>query len=1061
MTTVRTAESLIPVERLHRAPLRSERKIVSATREQVDVRALWKRLRETVEGEVRFDEGTRGLYAQDASNYYHVPIGVVLPKHVEDVVAIIAACREVGAPIVARTGGTGLAGQACNEAVVIDFSKYMRKILEIDPKNKIARVEPGVICDELAEATKHYSLTWGPKPATHSRCGFGGMLSNNCGGMNAQYAGIAVHNVEALDVVLYDGTRMHLGWMTDADLEKAISKNDRESLVYKQISDLRDRYASRIRDGYPKLPRRVSGYNLDELLTKSDGRFNVARSIVGTEGTCVTIVEATIRLVPLFPKRVVVALGYKTVFDAANHVPEVVEAEPRAMAIEGMDQRIYDHTKKKNGPNAKYLDLIPSGHGWLLVQIGSNDKEESKARGQRLVEMFKPRVVSAKLLDDDEDQEHLWAMREDGLGATAFVPGEADTWEGWEDSAVPPESLGGYLRDLDALYKKHRYSSVLYGHFGQGLVHCRVNFDLTSDAGVKNFRAFLNEASDLVAKKYKGSLSGEHGDGQSKAEFLRKMFGPELVHAMAEFKAIWDPTGRMNPGKIVHPHRADENLRLGPRYDPAQPKTHFQFPDDAGSFAHATLRCVGVGKCRNVNSEGGDVMCPSFMVTEEERHSTRGRAHLLWEMLRGKGPITGGFRDEAVKESLDLCLACKGCKGDCPVNVDVATYKAEFLSHYYEGRIRPRHAYAFGLINVWAKLAALVPGLANLTTQAPVLRSLAKLAAGVHADAKIPPFAAETFREWFDARPKAAESPNKVLLWADTFNNHFHPETMRSAVTVLEHLGFQVILPAKPLCCGRPLYDFGMLDLAEKYLEDTLATLKPHVDAGIPMVVLEPSCASVFRDELCELKPGSNEAKNLKAQTFTLSEFLDKHVDASKIPKLKRKAVVQQHCHHHAVIRFDAEEKVMKSMDLDVEILKSGCCGMAGSFGFQKDTHAVADACGERVLLPRIREEEADTLVLADGFSCRMQIAQGTERHGLHLAEALEMAILHGEHGSTAGPFVESARVHEADLAIRNSMRRAFLIAVAVLAVILGTIGLWAAHENQRSMTGPTSTLAH
>ncbi|MEO8799237.1 MAG: FAD-binding and (Fe-S)-binding domain-containing protein [Polyangiaceae bacterium] len=1039
-TTVR--ESLIPIDRLKRGPDAREKTVkVADSRAEIDVRGLWKRLRETVDGEVRFDHGSRGLYAQDGSNYYHVPIGVVLPKSVEDVVAVLAACREFDAPVFSRTGGTSLAGQACNEAVLMDFSKYMRRIVEIDAKNRIARVEPGVICDELSNAVKPYDLTWGPKPATHSRCGFGGMLSNNCGGMNAQYAGIAVHNVEALDVVLYDGRRLHLGWMTHQELELAIAKDDENSSIYAELRDLRDRYASRIRDGYPKIPRRVSGYNLDELLPKNDGRFNLARAIVGTEGTCVTIVEATIRLVDLRPKRVVVQIGFPTVFDAADHIGSVLAIEPDPMAIEGMDQRLYDHIAKKKAPSSKYLDLMPEGHGWLSVQIGSDSSKESLMRAEKLAAAMKPLATSTRILDKDEDQEHLWTLREGGLGATAFVPGEKDTWEGWEDSAVPPEKLGDYLRDLDALYQKHGYSSVLYGHFGQGLVHCRVNFELTSEPGIENFHSFLEEASDLCAKKYGGSLSGEHGDGQSKAEFLRKMFGPELVRAFGEFKAIWDPKGKMNPGKIVRPHRPDEDLRLGPGYAPHQPKTHFKFPNDKGSFARATLRCVGIGKCRNTTSESGDVMCPSFMVTEEEKHSTRGRAHLLWEMLRGgQGPIDGNFRDEAVKESLDLCLACKGCKGDCPVNVDVATYKAEFLSHYYEGRIRPRSNFAFGLIDKWARLASIAPSFVNALTQAPGLSALAKLVAGVHSKRTIPQFATETFRAWFDARKGARTSPKKVLLWVDTFTENFHPETARAAVKVLEHAGFEVAIPARPVCCGRPLYDFGMLDTAKRYLDDTLACLEPQITAGTPMVVLEPSCASVFRDEMIELLPNRNEAKNLSKQTFTLSEFLDKNVPKEEIPKLHRKAIVQTHCHHHAVMRFDAEKAIFDAMELETDILKSGCCGMAGSFGFEKEKYDVAQACGERLLLPRVKNEEADTLILADGFSCKTQISQNGPRRGLHLAEALAMAIDFGEKGPTEGPYAESAIVLPAQQAIDRGRQRAFVALLVLFAVVVALV---------------------
>jgi Fe-S oxidoreductase len=504
----------------------------------------------------------------------------------------------------------------------------------------------------------------------------------------------------------------------------------------------------------------------------------------------------------------------------------------------------------------------------------------------------------------------------------------------------------------------------------------------------------------------------------------------------------------MNPGKIVAPRRADQDLRLGASYDPATPTTHFKFPADGGSFAHATLRCVGIGKCRNLDSEEG-VMCPSYMVTHEERDSTRGRAHLLWEMLRGErahaAPIGDGLTDEAVKQSLDLCLACKGCKGDCPTNVDIATYKAEFLSHYYEHRARPRHAYAFGLIDRWARLTAPIAGLANLATHLPVTRELARLAMGVDRRRQIPSFAPQTFRAWFHARTTASrETDGEVLLWVDTFNNYFRPETSRAAVEVLEHLGFHVHIPAKPLCCGRPLYDFGMLDRAQQYLEDTLTTLAPHIDAGRPMVVLEPSCASVFRDELHELFPTREVATRLRDQTFTLSEFLVQHAPHERIPKLHRKAVVQTHCHHHAVLRFDAEKTIFDAMELDADVLKSGCCGMAGSFGFQKDTYDVGHACGERALLPRVRETEADTFVLADGFSCKTQIEQATKRRALHLAEVLAIAVRHGAAGPiNPTPYVESAYLGEIDEGIARSKRRAaFVLAfsVALIAVIVFVI---------------------
>ncbi|HEX3595061.1 MAG TPA: FAD-binding and (Fe-S)-binding domain-containing protein [Polyangiaceae bacterium] len=1037
---------LIPADHLSRKPVVATRRSAEGAKGPslgVEVKGLWARLRRDVEGEVRFDDGTRGLYAQDASNYLHVPIGVVIPKSKEDVIAALAACRSFGAPVVARAGGTGLAGQTANEAVVIDCSKYLNAILELDANGRRARVEPGVICDQLVDAAKPYGLTWGPKPATHDHCAFGGMLANNCGGMHAQYAGIAVHNVEAMDVALYDGTRMTLGWMDDVELERRARADGREGRIYAKLGSLRQRYGERIANGFPKLPRRVSGYNLDELLPKGDGRFNLARALVGSEGTCVTTLEATLRLVDEFPERVVVALGYEDVFRAGDHVPEALEFEP--LAVEGMDQRLYEHVVKKHMRQEKHLDLLPDGHGWLLVQIGSNELAEAKSRAGRLVERLRATrhpPLSIKLITSPEEQKFLWDVRESGLGATAFVPGEPDTWPGFEDSAVRPEQVGEYLRDLRQLFSKHGYNPSLYGHFGMGCVHCRVDFVLTNASGIANYRRFMEEAAQLVTEKYDGSISGEHGDGQSRGELLVRMFGPELIQAFREFKALWDPDGKMNPGRLVDARPLDADLRLGAAYAPRQPETHFKFPEDGGSFAKATLRCVGVGKCRRLAGSGEqDTMCPSFMVTREEKHSTRGRAHLLWEMLRGDGtPIKGMFRDENVKESLDLCLSCKGCKGDCPVNVDIATYKAEFLSHYYEGRMRPRHAYAFGWIDRWARLGSHVPGLVNLATQTPGVRVLARFIAGMSQKRSVPVFAPETFRAWFESREDTSIGADKVLLFPDTFNDHFHPSTARDAVEVLEHAGFDVVIPEKALCCGRPLYDYGMLDRAKSYLESILTALKPHIDAETPIVVLEPSCCAVFRDELPALLPNRPEAKRLSELVMTFSEFMMKH-GKKRIPKLRRKAVAQGHCHHKAVMKFDAEKAAMQEMGLDVEVLEAGCCGMAGSFGFEAERYAASQAIGERALLPQIRAEEDDTIVIADGFSCRTQIAQGTRRHALHLAEVMRLALSEGEDGPPRGTPAETAAVKSERAAVHRSM---LVTAVGLATIIVALVAIFA-----------------
>ncbi|HSE49910.1 MAG TPA: FAD-linked oxidase C-terminal domain-containing protein [Terriglobales bacterium] len=986
----------------------------------VDFRALEQALRQRTTAEVRFDAGSRALYATDASNYRQVPIGVVVPRSIEDVVATIGLCREFGAPVLSRGGGTSLAGQCCNVAVVLDWSKYLNRVVALDPAARRARVLPGTVLDDLREAAQQHGLTFGPDPATHNHCTLGGMLGNNSCGVHAQMAGKTVDNTEELELLTYDGLRLRAGWMTEADLAAQAAASGRVGEIFRGVARMRERYARLIAERYPKIPRRVSGYNLDSLLPGEDGRFNLARALVGSEGTLVTILEATVHLVPWPKYRTLVVLGYPDVYHAADHIPDILPSRP--IGLEGLDSLLVENMKKKR-LHEEYLKLLPEGRGWLLVEFGGETQQESDDRARELMDKLKhsSSAPTMKLYDDPEEEKHVWATREAGLGATAFVPGQPVTWEGWEDSAVAPERLGAYLRDLCKLYEKFGYIGALYGHFGMGCVHTRISFDLMSAPGVRKFREFLEEATDLVVA-HGGSLSGEHGDGQSRAEFLHKMFGPELVEAFREFKRIWDPEGRMNPGKVVDPYRADENLRLGAAYRPAQPRTYFQFPDDHGRFSDATLRCVGVGECRKERGvePGRDTMCPSYMVTREEKHSTRGRAHLLWEMLQGD-VLREGWRDENVKEALDLCLACKGCKGECPVNVDLATYKAEFLAHYFEGRLRPRHAYAFGFIDQWARLASLWPGAVNLVTQTPLLRDLAKLAAGIPRARAIPEFAPRTFQAWFARHRPRHVGRSRVLLWPDTFNNYFFPETAQAAAAVLDDAGFAVDVPRAHLCCGRPLYDFGMLATAKRYLERVLEQLAPELAAGTPIVVLEPSCASVFRDELRNLLPGDPRAEKLRRQTVLLSEFLARHVAPDRLPRLARKALVQGHCHHKSVLKFDSEQAVLQQLGLDAEVLASGCCGMAGSFGFESDKYDVSIAVGERALLPAVRAADRETFILADGFSCREQIAQQTGRHALHLAEVIQLAK---QGAAVEGP-PETALIRKRAAARRKARSRA------------------------------------
>ncbi len=956
----------------------------------IDADALAAELRRRIEGDVRFGRGDRALYATDASNYRQVPIGVVVPASVDDIVTTLATAQRFGAPVLPRGGGTSLAGQCCNVAVVLDLSRHVNRLLELDPLARRARVEAGIVLDELRTQAWRHHVTFGPDPSTHNHCTLGGMIGNNSCGVHSvlsEFYGpgpTTAHNVEDLEVLTYDGVRMRVGATSDTDFQGIIREGGRRAQIYRGLRGLRDRYAAEIRRRFPDIPRRVSGYNLPALLPEQG--FNVARALVGSEGTCVTVLRATLTLTPYPPARSLLVLGYPSIYEAGDHIPEIRAHRP--IGLEGLDDVLVSDMKKAH-LHPHDVELLPEGRGWLLVEFGGETKDESDGRARRLMEALKPRGerLSMKLFDDPRTEAILWKVRESGLGATARIPGERDTWEGWEDSAVPPDRLGDYLRGLRALFDRYGYGCALYGHFGQGCVHTRIDFDLLTRPGIDKFRAFLDDAADLVLR-HGGSLSGEHGDGQSRAELLPKMYGAELMRAFREFKAIWDPEGRMNPGKIVDAYRITENLRLGADYAPRRVETHFRFPEEHGSFARATTRCVGVGECRR--HEGG-TMCPSYMVTREERHSTRGRARLLFEMLQGD-PLRDGWRDEAVRDALDLCLACKGCKSDCPVNVDMATYKAEFLSHYYAGRLRPLGAYSMGLVYWWARLGSHAPGVVNALTQSSTIGRLLKRLGGIAPGRRVPTFAAQTFTAWFRRRRPARRSDKgSILLWPDTFTNHFFPATARAAVAVLEDAGYRVEIPPQLLCCGRPLYDYGMLTLAKRMLRQVLLVMRPHIRAGVPVIGLEPSCVAVFRDEMVNLFPDDQDAQRLKAQVMTLAEFLE--AVGYTPPPLTVRALVHGHCHQKAIMTMTADETMLRRMGADYELLDSGCCGMAGSFGFERSHYDLSVAVGERVLLPRVRAADAATLVIADGFSCREQIAQLTGRRAFHLAEVINTAI--------------------------------------------------------------------
>ena len=912
---------------------------------------------------MRFDAGARAAYSTDASNSRQVPVAVVLPRSVEDIAAAVAACREHGVPVLARGGGTSLCGQTVNAAAVIDCSKYLDRVLAVDAEARLARVEPGAICDTLRDAAERHGLTFAPDPATHSRCTLGGMIGNNSCGPHSVMAGKTVENIERLEVLTYDGERFWCGATSPAEYEAIVSAGGRRAQLYRDLKGIADRYGPLIRARFPKIRRRVSGYNLDQLLPENG--FHVARALVGSEGTCALTLQAEARLVASPRERVLAIAAFPDIFAAGDAVPRVLAAGP--IACEGLDDEIIEGLRSR-GLRLADIARLPPGRGWLMVEFGGDTRDEALSRAVAL-----QATLPCTILDERAAAERMWTLRETAAAANAHNLGGRgiDPTVGWEDAAVDPMRLGGYLREFRALVARFGYRTSLYGHFGDGCIHARIDFELRTPSGIAHWRAFLAEAAALVVR-YGGSLSGEHGDGQARAEFLPVMFGPELMQAFREFKAAWDPANRMNPGKLINAYPVDANLRLGPQYRPVSLQTRFAFASDVGDgFVRAVEHCVGLGRCR---SALGGTMCPSYRATREERYSTRGRSRLLAEMLRGE-LIADGWQSEDVREALDWCLACKGCASDCPTHTDMAAYKAEFLSHYYEKHARPRQAHSMGRIGEWAPWAARFPGFFN------AIASHGKKLAGIAPQRTLPKLAARTFRSQFEP----AAGGERVVLFDDTFNNHFRPATAQAAQRVLEAAGCAVELPGEHVCCGRPYYDYGMLERARGALERALRVLAPQIDAGVPVVVLEPGCLSVFRDELKQLFPGDARARRLRELATSFAEFV-----ANKPWRAKAggEVLMHAHCHQKALWGTAAELEVLRAAGCRVSAPDTGCCGMSGSFGYRPEFYEASKRIAGLALAPAL-DAAPGAQVVANGFSCREQIEGLTGRATLHVAELL------------------------------------------------------------------------
>ncbi len=924
-------------------------------------------LRAAVRGEVSFDAAARALMTMDASNYRRVPLGVVAPRDGDDVAAALAVCRAHGVPVVPRGGGTSVAGQATGTGVVLDTTRHLRALLDLDPASRTARVQPGLVLDTLRSAAAPHGLTFGPDPSTHSRCTLGGMIGNNSCGAHSVAWGTTADQVRELDVLTYGGDALHLargGW---DQVPRALSRTGLRTLV--------DDNLALLRTGFPGLPRRISGYALDALLPENG--VDLARAFCGSEGTLGVVTEAVVGLVEAPRARALAVLGYADESAAAEAAPGILPYGP--LTVEGMAADLVP--ERERGP-------LPRGAAWLFVETGGASADEARARAREIVRGAD--AVDGTVVTDAAGQRALWRVREDAAGTATRMPDGSEAWPGWEDCAVPVARLGAYLRDFRALLAAHGLRGTPYGHFGDGCVHVRVDFDLLRREGVARFRAFSEELAHLVAA-HGGSLSGEHGDGQARAELLPTMYGPELVRLFERFKDCWDPAGGMNPGMLARPARLDENLRFAVL--PAEPvrEAVFGYPHDGGDFAAAVRRCVGVAKCRTTEA-GAGVMCPSFRATGEERHSTRGRARLLHEMLAGEA-VEGGWRSAEVRDALDLCLSCRGCRSDCPVGVDMATYKAEFLHHHYAGRLRPAAHYTLGRLPQWLRPASAVPALLNAGARVRPLAALAKRAAGIAPERPLPRIAPRTFRQWARTRPRtpAPGSAPVVTLWPDTFTNHLSPDVGVAAVRVLEAAGLRVRLPRAGLCCGLTYVSTGQLDRAREAMRRTLTAVP--VDA--PLVVLEPSCAAALRSDLPELLGDDPRAAALAARVRTFAQVLEECAPHWTPPRVDRPVAGQTHCHQHAVLGDAAEARLRERAGL-TGALSGGCCGLAGDFGFERGHYEVSKACAEEQLLPAVRALPEGGEVLADGYSCRTQLGQLGNVRARHLAEVLAEALGEG-----------------------------------------------------------------
>ncbi|WP_251077703.1 FAD-binding and (Fe-S)-binding domain-containing protein [Frankia sp. AiPa1] len=932
--------------------------------------------------EVHDDRGTVAMYATDASLYRVPPLAVVRPRHVDDVARAFELATEHGVGFTARGGGTSIAGNAIGRGVVLDFSRYLNRVLEVDADTRTAVVEPGTVHADLQKVVLPLGLRFGPDPSSHSRCTIGGMIGNNACGSRALSYGRTSDNVVAMTHLLASGDTLRTGYDTSGS--PTVLGPER---LLAELRAAAGRHLAAARTEFDTFGRQVSGYAVQHLLPE---RFDVGQALVGSEGTLGILTQATVRLVRDPAHRVLVAIGFEDIVRAGHAAPTVVTFGPTA--CEGMDQRLIDVLRSRRGDGA--IPPLPRGGAWLFVEIAGDDRVEVLDRATALAGA--DLGTETRIVTDAAEQARLWRIREDGAGLAGRAPSGRPAWPGLEDAAVPPARLGDYLARFDELVAEYGMTSAPYGHFGDGCMHVRLDFPLDRPDGLTVLRRFLTAAAGLVAE-FGGSISGEHGDGRARGELLARMYSADAIALFGEVKHAFDPANRLNPGVLVDPDPFDADVRMsGVTY---RRDLAFAYPHDGGDLAQALHRCTGVGRCRADNSGAGGVMCPSYLATREEKDSTRGRARVLQDVVRGDLD----WRAPAVLDVLDLCLSCKGCAADCPTGVDMATYKSEALHQRYRHRPRPRSHYSLGQLPRWARLASRAPRLANLLANAPGLRAVGLSLAGVDRRRSIPPFAPTPFRRWWEAQTGGAEKPGPaagqaaartpVLLFVDSFSESFSPAAAAATVRVLRAAGYEPRLPTSGTCCGLTWITTGQLDAARRILGRTVAELAAAVREGIGVVGIEPSCTAVLRSDAVELLGGTDQAQDARLvadATRTLAELLSSTEHWTPPDLTGTTIVAQPHCHHHAVLGWAADKALLERTGATVTTLP-GCCGLAGNFGVEIGHYEVSVNVARQHLLPAL-DAAPDAIVLADGFSCRTQIADLRDRSAVHLAELLSRA---------------------------------------------------------------------